>query len=313
MSPGPVAGRVPRSRTPAAPAPAPTEPEGPGVAPALRALGLVGPPVTVATGLLFYFGWARSAQQAEAMGLDESVFAMSTRDYVLRSVDSLYVPVLAGSAVVLAGLVVHAAVLRRVAVPAGRPAVRQVARRLAAAAWLVLPLLAALAVWPLPDARWLVVPLGIGAGVVVTEYALRLLELLDRLDGHAATRPAWVASLRGVVVGVLVTAALFWEVTEFAGVVGRGRADEVERSVGSLPAAVVYSKDDLHLEWATLHAQRIGDEGSAYRFRYSGAHLLQHSGGTWFLLPDGWHPGTRPLVVLPESSSVRLEFVGPPR
>src|SRR4051812_23646095 len=122
MSPGPVAGRVPRSRTvvPAAAEP-PTEPGSPGVAPTIRALGLVGPPVTVATGLLFYFGWARSAEQAKAMGLDESVFAMSTRDYILRSVDSLYVPVLGLAGVVLAGLVVHSAVLRSVASPEGRP------------------------------------------------------------------------------------------------------------------------------------------------------------------------------------------------
>ena len=53
--------------------------------PALKALATVGPPLTIATALLFYFGWVRVAKQSEAMGLDESVFLMSTRDYVLRS------------------------------------------------------------------------------------------------------------------------------------------------------------------------------------------------------------------------------------
>jgi hypothetical protein len=34
-----------------------------------------------------------------------------------------------------------------------------------------------------------------------------------------------------------------------------------------------------------------------YRVPYAGLHLLQHTGGKYFLLPEGWRPGSSPLVV----------------
>src|SRR4051794_8995316 len=52
----------------------------------LSAVGTFGPPVTIVTALLVYFGWARSQRQAQAMGLDVSQFGYSTQDYVLRSI-----------------------------------------------------------------------------------------------------------------------------------------------------------------------------------------------------------------------------------
>src|SRR5687767_11995280 len=54
----------------------------------------IGSPIALATALLFYFGWIRSEEQARAFGADASVFAMSTQDYVLRSVNVLFFPLI---------------------------------------------------------------------------------------------------------------------------------------------------------------------------------------------------------------------------
>ena len=58
----------------------------------LAVVSSIGPPVTVATALLVYFGWARSNAQAVAMGLDVSLFGYTAQDYSLRSIRSMFFP-----------------------------------------------------------------------------------------------------------------------------------------------------------------------------------------------------------------------------
>jgi hypothetical protein len=58
---------------------------------ALRPLVGILANVTVLTALLIYFGWRRSETQAQRLGIDESVPAMSTREYLLRSVGPVLV------------------------------------------------------------------------------------------------------------------------------------------------------------------------------------------------------------------------------
>src|SRR4051794_3277672 len=96
----------------AEPQPSPdTEPQRTSIQSLLSAVGTFGPPVTIVTALLVYFGWARSQRQAQAMGLDVSQFGYSTQDYVLRSISTLYIPLVLSAAIALACLTLH----RRVA------------------------------------------------------------------------------------------------------------------------------------------------------------------------------------------------------
>src|SRR4051794_23475537 len=64
---------------------------------------------------MFYFGWRRSDVQARQMGIDVSLFGFSTQDYVLRSIGSLYLPLLVTASLGLAALVGHARVERALA------------------------------------------------------------------------------------------------------------------------------------------------------------------------------------------------------
>jgi hypothetical protein len=57
-------------------------------------LGALGAVITLVTAVMFYFGWRRSYVQAQAMGIDVSLFGYSSQDYVLQSISSFYLPLL---------------------------------------------------------------------------------------------------------------------------------------------------------------------------------------------------------------------------
>jgi hypothetical protein len=78
---------------PADPAEVGQPPESP-VKSLLSVLASVGLPVTLISALMLYFGWARTDQQARYMGLDVSLFGFTAQDYILRSISTLFVPLL---------------------------------------------------------------------------------------------------------------------------------------------------------------------------------------------------------------------------
>jgi hypothetical protein len=280
----------------------------------MRVLAVAGPMVSVATGLLFYFGWARTAAQSAAMGLDESLFSMSTRDYILRSLNALFLPLLIGVGVLLGWLSAHVALTNRLHQGRGTARTTRICGWVSRSAWFAVPLAVLLACSHEPAWRPVAGPLALAAGFVISEWAARIRAEGDRLLGRSpASGTTWAGPLRGVLVGVLVTAALFWEVTNFAQVVGRGLAEQVSATVAQRPSVVVYATLDLQLPPGDVRVQHLPGSAGDFRFRYSGLHLLQISGGKVFLLPAGWQPGTAPLIVVTEGRDVRMEFSGPPR
>ena len=76
------------------------------------ALGALGAILTLVTAVLFYFGWRRSDVQAREMSIDVSLFAYPSQDYVLRSISSLYLPLLMLFGAGLGGLWLHARVVQ---------------------------------------------------------------------------------------------------------------------------------------------------------------------------------------------------------
>ncbi|MET8155025.1 hypothetical protein ABZT47_01550 [Sphaerisporangium sp. NPDC005289] len=313
------------SRPPAgaSPAPAPldtpaTAPETPAAAPstALAEEGRVGqvlkttaeflPPVTVATALLFYFGWARSEVQAQELGIDTTSLDMSVQEYMMRSISSLYLPLGVGAAVLLAGIHLHHRTVTMAAVQERRPRLR-VWARLLSSGWLVVPLAALLVEWAVPQLHDLVFPLGVALGVLLTTYAARLRALLAREDGRPrAAAPS--SALHTALVGVMVVVALFWEVSAYAGVVGRGLADRVAGNLGNRISVTIYSPKDLQIHAPGVKVTAFDGENSAYGFCYTGLRLLQRSGGKYFLLPDGWTPADRKVIAIADDAALRVEF-----
>jgi len=100
------------SNPPAEPAP-PASPFA-GFSRLVRILGQFVAPTTLLTALLFYFGWAHVYWFFDYFGVDSSILAPSTREYVMRSVDALFIPLIAVAVVGLALMWGHLALPERV-------------------------------------------------------------------------------------------------------------------------------------------------------------------------------------------------------
>jgi hypothetical protein len=300
--PAPDPDPAPTSAAEAAPSP---------LSSAVSVITTLGPPLTILTALLLYFGWDRSDEQARAMGLDVSQFGFTTQDYVIRSISSLYVPLLAIAGLAIGWLVLHARLSKAVAFaePARRRTLR-IAGRITSGIGLAAAVTAlVLALFGLGNS--LFVPLVLAAGVALARYGGWLTGVATDVP-HAAEPAAWQRALRSLLVGALVTLALFWELSIFAGVVGRGYAQQLAASVTTLPHATAFSTTPLGIEAPGVVEQAIpvppGAPEGTPRYRTTGLRLLVVSGGRMFLLHDGWSPQHGTVVVLPDGPEIRWQF-----
>jgi hypothetical protein len=299
---------VPRSRVATGGDGEPAAPESSPLRSALSVLTTLGPPVSVASALMLYFGWARTAEQARVMGLDVSLFGYSTQDYVIRSVSTLYLPLLVIGAVALGWLGVHRRLLQVLDRPSSRPRLRLAGRGVLALGVVAAVGAAALATLS-PGRPPLLLPLVIAAGTAVAAYGAWL---TSAAGGGGPALPAWQRALRVLLTSAVVTLALFWQASNYAGVVGRGYALQIARSVPDLPRATVFTAAPLGIQAPGVQEERVqtGPDGreDQPRYRTTGLRLLTRSGGRMFLLHDGWTPRTGTVVVLPDDDHVRWQF-----
>jgi hypothetical protein len=281
---------------------------------AAQLIAAVGPPLTVATAMLFYFGWVRTSVEAATLGVSDAVFGYTTQDYVMRSINALFLPVVVAAALAIGVLLLHGWLVRGIG--SGPPRRRhRVARGLGTAvlpACVLAPAIAGMVEAARPSLTGLVLPLGIAVGLLLTAYGVTLRRRTDR-NAHLWETPA--ERRRGlrirVLVGIVVAAALFWWVGDFAAVVGRGLAYRIAGDIDQLPGVVVYSEKDLQIRSPGVRAGRlVGVDGAvtAYAFRYDGLRLLEHVSGRLFLLPDGWTIDSGTMVVIPDDDRIRVEY-----
>jgi hypothetical protein len=279
---------------------------------ALSVVTTLGPPLTIATSLMFYFGWERSQTQARAMGLDVSLFGYSTQDYVLRSISTLYVPLLVAVTLALGWLAAHRRVTGALSRPSSRPALRN-AGRAARRAGLLAAAGALLGATLDRAAAPLVIPLALAGGTAVAAYGGWLAgAAADPGEQRGPAVPPWQRALHVLLVGGVITLALFWETGNYATVVGRGYTLQLARSVPALPRATAFSATPLGIQAPAVHEERLrvgpGASKDAPRYRTTGLRLLVRSGGRMFLLHDGWTPWRGTVIVLPDNDQVRWQF-----
>lgn len=273
----------------------------------LEVLSVVGPPLTVVTALLVYFGWARTDAQAKAMGLDVSLFGYTVQDFILRSIQSLFQPLAWLAVIGLLWLMLDRAVARVLEssrhgklVKLGATVILLLGFALAAVMWI--------AVTVRPEQGVLYAPFLIAAGLVVGSWALGV-----RRRAAGSTVPGAYAGRRGIegwLVFVLVTLLLFWGTSDYAQALGRGAAVDYQERAHLLPTAVVYSKERLAVTVPNVKEEAAGTD-AAPLYRYTGLRLLVVSGGRIFLLNDGWSLERGRVVVLPDNGSVRVEYGNP--
>lgn len=269
--------------------------------------------VVVLTSLLVFIGWKFAETAATELGLSESVFTMSTQDYVLRSVETVLVLLLGAS--VLAALWVvldrwlspRAAALRA-ANPIDDGALTRWVLRLLALAWLVLPSSVALlglvgAARPLAYVLW---PVSIGVGALLLLYAAHLGGVDVGADPHAPRR-VQVLQATGVVVALV---CLFWTGSNYAYTDGAGVAGDIDADpTAALPGVVLSSDQPLHLEGPGVTVEELAGPNSTL-YRYSGLRLLEYARETYFLVSDGWSKELGVVFVVPEDSpTLRIQFL----
>jgi hypothetical protein len=305
--------------------PEPDQPHGLTRQDVFSVLGALGAIITLVAAIMYYFGWRRSDAQARAMSVDVSVFGFSSQDYVLRSIGSLYVPLLVILGLSLLWVWCH--LLLRQLLTSDWLDQRSHRSTLATAAKVVLVAGAALAAtcvlfsalvgrelapWPidptaelLADREW-VVPLTLVVSTLLSAYAVWLRrQLVGRRQGSSAL---WSTVVPAVLVAATVLLAGFWLLEEYAASVGRDYASDVADSVDRLPRTVVTSATPLGIQAPGVEEQLITEAGDTERYRTTGLRLLARSGGKVVLVHDGWNSVSGRVIVLPDTGDLAWEF-----
>ncbi|MFE7223539.1 hypothetical protein ACFU7D_02025 [Nocardioides sp. NPDC057577] len=259
-------------------------------------------PVTVISGVLFYFGYVAARAQYDYFGLDVDVIGLSTRAYVMRSPQPLLTPMLV---LVLGGVAVvafHHWVRRHATKTWFRTLVAAVLTTglvLLAAGTMLLAGFTLVGGWAYYS---LVTPVLLGGGAALVAYALRL-----RSGGRLEPRI--------VLLWVGVAACVIWATATTAQWTGRGLAMEQARNLRSLPSVVLDTRERLYIPAGAgvQEAVRADAGEDEYRFRYWRLRLLIQGEDRMFLVPDTWSAGgTTIMVRLDDDVRVQFQFRNSP-
>jgi hypothetical protein len=276
----------------------------------IKATASVLAPVTVLTALLFYFGFARTNALYSSFGIDASTLGFSTQDYLVRSVEAVYVPAGILILTILLLLWLHQLVSQRLADPARKFWLPPAAVVFGIAGLLLFARgIAGVALPSLSNGDFLVTPLCLGSGTLFIAYALHIRRRLRAPQREPeAERAALTRGVNLALVILLVLLSVFWMATNYAKAYGRGFASQLSQRLDRQPSVVIYSTDRLYLHGNGIVEQTLPASGGAYHYRYEGLRLLIYSRGRYFLLPEGWDRSRDPTIVLPDAGSLRFEF-----
>jgi hypothetical protein len=272
-------------------------------------LGTVVAPTTLLTSLLFYFGWSHAYYFYDYFGVNSTLLGLTTRDYVQKAVDGLFVPMMVVACAGLLALWAHSLLRARLAAGPHRHL-----RRLLAAVAAVGLALAAGGFWSVFAETALrrrlygtAAPLSLALGVLLLVYAVHQWRSLPggrRPPGPMSGRVAeWAA------VFVLVGLSLFWAANNYSVAVGRQRAYQMVLQLPREPDVVLFSERSLSLAAPGVREVRCRDPQAGYRFRYDGLKLLPQSGDQYLLLPERWSRRNGVAILIPRNDSLRLELV----
>lgn len=249
-------------------------------------------PATLLTGIAFYFGWARVQAFDAYFGLDPSTVGYSTRDYVLNSLNALFLPVVVVLVTLLALALAHAYV-GQVHRTGRRPATLRRLSELGLAGGALLLVVGGFGVFGTFHLPYLISTLFPAAGVLLIAHAV---ELRARLRGDPP-----LSTAGRVLVGLFVAVCLFWAAGLYARTVGRDEAARLARHLDELPGVTLVSSSSLALPGG-------GGGTGVPSHTYGRLRLLAAANGTLFLLPDNWKPGSGVLFSVPQTAAAELAF-----
>ena len=304
-------------------------------------------PVTVLGALLFYFGYVSSAAEYAYFGINVDTIGLSTQDYIMRSPQTLLVPLLVLTLASAAFLTLNAAVRGRIASavahvadipnaaePHANPArhiehIRHMLHRSRVFGLAVLTVGIVLLFTYSYARNWafyaLVTPLLIALGAAIIAYASRVLNLLQRLQdqqapatakdaGPVQATPADAGSsvlarrIAAVLIYVVIATSIFWATATVAQWSGLGLAHYDAEHFDNLPSVILDTKERLFLRDPGIEETVLPpSEGQTFHYRYRGLRLLIEGQDRMFLVPDQWSASDSTLIV-PLDDSVRVQF-----
>lgn len=301
-------------------------------------------PVTVLGALLFYFGYVSSASEYAYFGINVDTVGLSTQSYIMRSPQTLLVPLLVLTLISAGFLSLNSAVRRRItsavadavgtAEPDAEPVqrVRRIRHRAHRSMIGGLALLSVGIVFLFTYSYmrdWafygLVTPLLIGCGAAIIAYASRIMVFLQRLQEQhepafvkeaATARPTPARAdgsvlarrTAGVLICVVIAASIFWATATLAQWSGRGLAEYAAVHFDTLPSVILDTKEQLFLRDPEVEVTQLPpSQGQTFHYRYRGLRLLLEGQDRMFLVPDYWSPSDSTLIV-PLDGSVRVQF-----
>jgi hypothetical protein len=301
-------------------------------------------PVTVLGALLFYFGYVSSASEYAYFGINVDTVGLSTQSYIMRSPQTLLVPLLVLTLISAGFLTLNSAIRRRItsavsgaadaAEPDAGPAqrlrrIRHRAERsrIPGIAILTVGVLFLFTYSYMRDWAFygLVTPLLIGIGAAIIAYASRIMIFLQRLEEQhepaivkeAATARATpvradgsmlARRTAGILVYVVIAASIFWATATVAQWSGRGLAEYAAIHFDTLPSVILDTKEQLFLRDPGVEVTQLPpSQGQVFHYRYRGLRLLLEGPDRMFLVPDYWSPSDSTLIV-PLDDSVRVQF-----
>jgi len=309
---GPSETAPPPSAAPQAPAAAaPTPGSGSGNLPQLaRVLGGVVAPTTLLTGLLYYFGWLHAYYLFGYFGVNSTALGFGTVDYLMRSVDALYIPLAVALIVALVALWGNAALLPTLR--AGSAGLRSRFLLVVTALGITLALAGGsltMLIGGGSSGYVALAPVGFALGVVIVGYAVHMRRVLRPAGQQNRAAAGWAGAAEWMIALFLIAISLFTAAADYAGGVGVSRARQLTAELPFQPAVVLYSQHDLDLPSVGITRTRCVSADAGYRYRYDGLVLVLESGSKYLLLPREWSRGGGfPAILLAESDAILLDF-----
>jgi hypothetical protein len=272
----------------------------------LERIASVAAPTTVATALLFYFGYVATYSRFAYFGIDLAVLDMSMPETLLRGAEAIYVPLAGMLLLGFAAATAHrgarwgAARLDRRGrqVLAGAVAVLGAAAVVRGVIGIVVPVVSR-------DEFPGTTPIAFGFGPPLIGYAVWIVR--QPVRGRWRVRPHESGAVVALVAVMLL--GLFWATNSFASAYGRGIASTVAVTIRyERPAALLDTKERLYTTLPDVTETVLPvEEGQEFRYRYRGLYLLAEGGGNLYLVsPEGG--GIAGTIVVPFGDTVRVQF-----
>ena len=262
----------------------------------------------VVTALLYYFGYVRERSLFSYFGVPVGSLGFTTSDFVVRSAQAVFEPLLSVLLLGTLALAAHQAVISRSHnYSSGWWRTAWVASTGVAFALVGLGAIGAyfpnLITGPLASA------LALGLGALLLNYSTWMATVDPNLPNAPAEALRRTFVPRQILLLGLAVIAAFWWTLNAANTNGVEAARAIESSLERRSEAVVLSDNRLGIIGHGVSIESLSPEVSGYAFRYTGLRVLLHTGEGWILIARGWtcYNGDS-VVLLPEDAQgVRIE------